>query len=298
MREELALILGGANVVRSLVALGILVLEARTRGRSRYYRSTAGTARSVRGVSLGRWRWPALGFCSSVVLLALVMPLGILGYWLVRGVSASEPLNFVWGRALNSVYVASLAAAVAVVAALPVAILAVRYSSWLTAVVERITYVGFALPGIVVALALVFFGVSYAPALYQTMALLIFAYLLLFLPTALGPLRTSLLQVSPRLEEAARSLGRTPLRVLTTVTLPLVGPGILAGAALVFLVTLKELPATLILSPIGFQTLATTIWSSASEAFFARAAAPSLLLILVASLPLAWLLLRERKVVP
>ena len=280
------------------VAVGILVLEARTRGRSRYYRSTAGTARSVRGVSLGRWRWPALGFCSSVVLLALVMPLGILGYWLVRGVSASEPLNFVWGRALNSVYVAGLAAAVAVVAALPVAILAVRYSSWLTAVVERITYVGFALPGIVVALALVFFGVSYAPALYQTMALLIFAYLLLFLPTALGPLRTSLLQVSPRLEEAARSLGRTPLRVLTTVTLPLVGPGILAGAALVFLVTLKELPATLILSPIGFQTLATTIWSSASEAFFARAAAPSLLLILVASLPLAWLLLRERKVVP
>ncbi|MCZ6789864.1 MAG: ABC transporter permease subunit, partial [Chloroflexi bacterium] len=132
--------------------------------------------------------------------------------------------------------------------------------------------------------------------LYQTVGLLIFAYAVLFLPTALGAVRTSLLQVNPGLEEAARSLGRRPLRVLTTVTLPLVGPGILAGASLVFLVTLKELPATLLLSPTGFQTLATSIWTAASEAFFARAAAPSLLLIVVASLPTVWLLLRERKI--
>ena len=279
------------------VAAGILLLEAGTRGRSRYYRSTAGAVRPVRVAPLGRWRWPAFGLCGGVVLMALVLPLAILGYWMLRGISAGEPLDFLWGRALNSIYVSGLAAGVAVVAALPVALFAVRHPGWLSMVIERISYIGFALPGIVVALALVFFGITYAPALYQTTGLLIFAYVVLFLPAALGTVRTSLLQVNPGLEEAARSLGRRPFRVMTTVTVPLVRPGVLAGASLVFLVALKELPATLLLSPTGFQTLATTIWSAASEAFFARAAAPSLLLILVASVPTAWLLLRERKAV-
>ena len=290
----------GMAAVLSLMLVGvaavILLMEAGTRGRSRYYRSTAGTVRPVRVTPLGGWRWPAFGFCGGVVLTALVLPLSILGYWVLRGISAGEPLAFLWGRALNSVYVSGLAAGVVVAAALPVALLAVRYPGWLGMVIERLSYIGFALPGIVVALALVFFGIAYAPTLYQTVGLLIFAYAVLFLPTALGAVRTSLLQVNPGLEEAARSLGRRPLRVLTTVTLPLVGPGILAGASLVFLVTLKELPATLLLSPTGFQTLATSIWTAASEAFFARAAAPSLLLIVVASLPTAWLLLRERKI--
>jgi iron(III) transport system permease protein len=82
---------------------------------------------------------------------------------------------------------------------------------------------------------------------------------------------------------------------MASVTIPLVRPGIMSGAALVFLLTMKELPATLILSPIGFRTLATAIWSAASEAFFARAAAPALLLILASSLPLALLTLRDRE---
>ena len=277
------------------VAAAMLLLEAGTRGRSRYYRSTAGAVRPIRVSPLGGWRWPALGLCGGVVLMALVLPLAILGYWVLRGISAGEPLDFLWGRALNSVYVSGLAAGAVVAAALPVALFAVRHPSRLSMVIERLSYIGFALPGIVVALALVFFGIAYAPILYQTVGLLIFAYVVLFLPTALGAVRTSLLQVNPGLEEAARSLGRRPLRVLATVTLPLVGPGILAGASLVFLVTIKELPATLLLSPTGFQTLATSIWTAASEAFFARAALPSLLLIAVASVPTAWLLLRERR---
>jgi iron(III) transport system permease protein len=160
---------------------------------------------------------------------------------------------------------------------------------------ERVTYVGFALPGIAVALALVFFGANYATPLYQTVSLLILAYLILFLPAAVGPTRVSLLQANPSMEEAARSLGRAPIKVFTSITLPLLRPGILAGAALVFLLTMKELPATLILSPIGFNTLATSIWGAASEAFFARAAAPALLLIFVSSVPMAFLMFRERK---
>ncbi len=191
-------------------------------------------------------------------------------------------------------YVSALAAAVTGVAGIPVAILAARYQGKLGKLVEGTAYVGFALPGIVVALALVFFGANYATPVYQTLVLLVFAYMILFLPQAVGASRVSLLQVNPSVEEAARSLGRTPFQVLLTVTLPLMRSGILAGAALVFFTTMKELPATLILSPIGFKTLAISIWSATSEAFFARAAAPALLLILASAVPMALLTLRER----
>jgi iron(III) transport system permease protein len=103
------------------------------------------------------------------------------------------------------------------------------------------------------------------------------------------------LQVQPQHEEAARSLGRTPWQVLVTITLPLMRPGVVAGASLVFLTVMKELPATLILAPIGFKTLATSVWSAVSEAFFAQAAAPALLIVLLSSLPLAFIMLHEQK---
>ncbi len=178
--------------------------------------------------------------------------------------------------------------------ALPVAIVAVRRPGKLGQFVERLTYTGFALPGIVIALALVFFGASYAETIYQTLPLLLIAYVILFIPQAVGTTRTSLLQVSPRLEEAARSLGEAPQGVLRRITLPLVQPGLTAGAALVFLTCMKELPATLILSPLGFRTLATGVWANISEAFFAQAAGPALLLVLVSSVPLAVMTLREQ----
>ena len=241
------------------------------------------------------WRWPSLAFCGAVVSVSLLVPMSILVYWLYRGVAADEPFLILWGAARNSLYVSALAAGVAALAALPIALLSVRYPGLFSSLLERVSYVGFALPGIAVALGLVFFGINYAPPLYQTTGMLIFAYVILFLSPAVGATRTSLLQVSPRMEEAARGLGRSPIRVFSSVTVPLVAPGIISGAALVFLLTMKELPATLILSPIGFNTLATSIWSAASEAFFARAAAPALLLILVSSVPLTYLMMRERR---
>ena len=277
------------------LALTLLVGEILTRGRSRYYRVDQGAVRPAALIPLGRWRWPAVGFCALVVGLSLALPMSVLIYWVVRGVGAGEPLLVLWAAAGNSLLVSGLAAAAAVLAALPIAALSVRHPGLLSALLERITYVGFALPGIAVALGLVFFGAHFARFIYQHLSLLILAYVILFLPAAVGSARTSLLQVNPRVEEAARSLGRAPLQVFASVTLPLVRPGILAGAALVFLLTMKELPATLILRPIGFPTLATSIWSAASEAFFAQAAAPALLLILVSSAPLAFLMLRERR---
>ena len=109
----------------------------------------------------------------------------------------------------------------------------------------------------------------------------------------MGAIRSSLLQVNPAVEEAARSLGRKPWEVLVYITLPLVRPGLVAAFGLVFLTTMKELPATLILGPFDFKTLATVVWGAVSEAFFARAAAPALLIILASSLPMAFFVARE-----
>ena len=280
------------SLMLAALALGILAMESWTRGRSRYHRSDAGGRRPSQVVRLGRWRWPAVALCAAVVVLALAMPTGVLAYWAARGAAAGETLPLVWGRAWNSLYVSALAAVATVAAALPVALLAVRYPGRTGRLLERVSYVGFALPGISVALALVFLGVRFATPLYQTLAMLVFAYVVLFLPTALGSVRASLLQVSPALEEAARSLGAAPLRALYGITMQLARSGVLAGAALVFLLVMKELPATLILSPIGFETLATSIWGAAGDAYFARAAVEGVLLVLVSSVPLAFLALR------
>ncbi len=285
----------GLSLVLVGIALTLLFVESFTRGRGAYHRVTPGTARRVSLVRLGAWRYPAAGFAWAVIAVALAAPLAILAYWVVRGVSAGEPLDILWTAGRNSLYVSGLAAGVAAVAAVPVAVLSTRFPSLLSAALERLTFVGFALPGIAVALAFVFFASAYASPFYQTMLLLVVAYLVLFLPAAVGATQTSLRQVNPRLEEAARSLGRTPMQAFASVTLPLLYRGVAAGAALVFLLAMKELPATLILSPIGFKTLATAIWSAAEEAFFARAAAPALLLVLVASVPLAIMEIRRSR---
>ena len=278
------------GLVLVAITLTILVIEMRMRGRAGYYESGPGSARPPSITPLGRWLIPALFFCITIVGLGIVMPAGVLVYWLVRGMKVGESIVSLWGALVNSLAVAGLASAVALVAALPVVILSVRRPNRLSHLLERLTYSGFALPGIVVALALVFFGIGYARPLYQTFPMLIVAYTILFLPQAVGAMRASLLRVSPSLEEAARSLGRRPAKVFTTIVLPLMRPGVIAGGGLVFLTTMKELPATLILGPFGFKTLATTVWSSVSEAFFAQAAAPALLLILGSSLPMAFLM--------
>ena len=277
------------------VALTVVAGEGLTRGQWRYYRAGPGTIRPNLPVRLGKWRWPAVGLVLLVIVTSLILPTSVLVYWLVRGVSAGEPLLILWEAARNSIFVSIMAAFASVAAAVPIAVLSVRHAGMFSSLLERITYVGFALPGIPIALSLVFFCANYAPLLYQTTGLLVFGYMVLFVSAAVGSIRASLLQVSPNLENSARGLGRTPFGVFTSITLPLVRPGILSAAALVFLLTMKELPATLILSPIGFQTLATSIWSAASEAFFAQAAAPALLLILASSAPLAFLMLRTRQ---
>lgn len=295
-------------LVLVIMTAGILLLEWRVRGKSTYARVSTGAPRKQPIVPLGRWKTPALLYIGSVAFFALVLPVGGLMYWLVRGLqqewavysaggtlSTAEYLSGLLVPAWNSVSAAAMGAFLAVALALPITILAVRRPGRLSLLVERFTYASFALPGIVVALAYVYFGIHYVEGLYQSMPMLLAAYVVLFIPQAVGAERASLLQVSPSLEEAGRSLGKTPVTVLRRITLPLVRPGIMAGAMLVFLTIMKELPATLILSPTGFDTLAAQVWSNISEAFFARAAAPTLLLVLLSSVPLAWLTLRDKE---
>ena len=279
-----------------LVALTIVILvfEVKMRGKARYYRSSSGTVRPPTLIKLGRWRWPALIFCGAITFLGLVIPLAIIGFWLGRGLLVGEALNLNLAFVVNSVMASGSAALTAVLAALPIAILAIRFPGRISLWIERTTYIGYALPGIVIALSLVFFGANYALFLYQTLAMLIFAYVVRFLPQAVGSTNASLLQVSPRLEEAARNLGRRPSQVLYSITVPLIRPGLLTGVALVFLTAMKELPATLLLSPTDFSTMATRIWDYTEEAFFAQASVPALLLVFISAVAI-WLILSQEE---
>jgi iron(III) transport system permease protein len=281
--------------VLALLALAIVTFEVWTRGRRRYDAARARGAPTAPDIPLGRWRWPAVAFIGLVLVLTLALPVGLLGYWLLRGLDAGEAMRGLGTALGNTLLAAGLAAAITAIAALPVARLAVRHPRFpLTRPVEVLSYTGYALPGLVVALALVFAGINFG-RLYQSLAMLIVAYALLFLPLAIGALRVSLLQVRPSIEEAARGLGRSQWNVLRTVTAPLTTRGILTAGALVFLTTIKELPATLILAPTGFDTLSVRVWSASSEAFFARAALPALMLLLLSSVPLVVLELTGRR---
>ncbi len=286
---------GAAALALILVALmlALLWLEARARGGFALHRSTPGAKRPARPIRLGTWRVPSLIFCALVCGLALVLPAGVLVYWSFQSFAGSTDWGGTLDAAGSSLLVSGLAAAAAAVCAIPIAILSVRFPGRFARLTERFSYTGYALPGIVVALALVFFATRAAPAVYQTLGLLVFAFLVLFLPLAIGSSRAGLQQVSPRVEEAARSLGRSPLAVVRTVTAPLMRSGVLAGGALVFLTAIKELPATLILAPIGFQTLATEIWNATNVGFFERGAIPSLVLLAISAPSLYLLIERE-----
>lgn len=292
----------GASFDRSLAAVLAMVLVAMTLaltwGEARL-RSRAGTYAALSGrrpsgvVQLGRWRWPSIIFLGAVVGLALVIPVGTIAWWLIRGLAQGEPLRLVLRVAVDSFAVGAVSAVLALTLAIPVALLAARYRSRLSWFVESAAYGAYALPGIVVALAMVFLATRTFSPLYQTLALLVAVYAIRFMPQAIGGLRASLGTAGPRLEEAGRTLGDGPVRAFTMLTVPYLRPALVAGASLVFLTVVKELPLALLLAPIGFQTLATEIWDAASSGFYARAAAPAALLLVLSMGTVALLLRAE-----
>ncbi|MCI0712607.1 MAG: iron ABC transporter permease [Chloroflexi bacterium] len=273
-----------------LVALAILVIIVSRwiEGNAAAYRRQ--NTRPPTRISLGRWQIPALLFCGMVIMLALNAPVGVIAYWLINGLQTGQELNDIFEPLQNSMRIAGITALVAGLVGLPLVFLQARFPGTISRWLNIGATLGFALPGVVVAISLVYFATRYAGSIYQTLPLLIFAYLVRFLPQLIGPLRASFLQINPHVEESALTLGKNRWQVFATITAPLIRSGWIAGVALVFLTVMKELPATLILSPTGFSTLATEIWSATGEAFYARAAAPALVLVLVSALSLIYIL--------
>ncbi|MCL3862445.1 iron ABC transporter permease [Actinotalea sp. K2] len=268
-----------------VLTVAITVAETRSRGRAGHARVGSGVPRAVTPVRLGRLRAVAVGPSVVVAAVALGFPLVSLGYWLLRGTSASlDPTRLV-DAAGATVGVAVLGAVLTTALAIPVGVLAARYRGPVVRGLEHASYAGHALPGIVVALALVFFGIRYAEPIYQRTPLLVIAYAVLFLPAAVGAVRASVAQSPRRLEDVSRSLGAGQWTTLRRVTLPLAGPGVATGAALVLLACMKELPATLLLRPTGMDTLATRLWTETGSGAYAAAAPYAVVLVLLAAVP-------------
>jgi iron(III) transport system permease protein len=282
----------GALVLSTvLVALAVVLLavERLTRRRDARYARVGGIGRPPVPITLKRWRWPVFTLLAGVSALALGVPAASLARWLVAGVSRPGSLGEVATAAGSSLSVSLAGAVLTIVLATPVGLLIARSPGRLANAIERLTYVGHSLPGLVIGLSLVFFGINVAYPLYQTVWLLALAYATLFLPLAVGAVAAAAAQAPPALEDAARSLGRPPRYVFATITLPLTLPGIGAGAALTLLTCMKELPATLLLAPTGMNTLATRLWTHTSVGEYAAAAPYAALLVGLAAVP-TWLL--------
>ena len=283
-----------------LVALALVLvgLERRIASRQRNYRAGgASTARKHRPVTLGHWQIPAGLLLASIVGVGLVLPLAVLVDWLASGLRAgnialASSLN---GPATNTAAISLITALTAGIVALPVALHAVRRTARVDRWLINAAFLGNSLPGLVVALALVFFAATYTANLYQTFPLLVVGYLLRYLPLSIGATRSALTQVNPRYEEAGRSMGCPGWQVHLRITLPLIRTGVAGGMALVFLSVMKELPATLLLAPTGFKTLATQIWTAQNEAYMSQVALPAILLILTSLVSLGLIITDSKK---
>jgi len=281
-----------------LVCLGLLVLFVD--GIIPRRTATATSTRRIAATTRMRWTSaPILAALTALVGLAVATPIGTLVYWMAQSQHSTLPAAATVGEATwTTLKYSAGGAGIAVIGALPVAMLTFRRTSTPRIVLERATFVTQAVPGVVVALSLVYLATNYAFRLYQTPLLLLAAYAILHFPLALVCVKTSVAQAPAQLADVGRSLGRGPVAVFFRVTLPLLAPGLLAGFCLVFLTAVTELTATLVLAPIGVETLATQFWSYQSEVAYGAAAPYALVIVLLAAVPGAVLGLwfdRERR---
>lgn len=278
------------SVVLATGALLLLLLDRIVRGRPSPTRTGGGSARPAELWKLGRSRMLWFGGAATLSLLSLGVPL----YVAVQGMSSrlgsnANPID--WTRlgaaAGQTAKLAIVAALLATIAALPVSILAVRHPGRLSTAVERTTWVAHALPGVVIALSLIFIGARWLGPLYQSTTLLVLAYVVLYLPLAVGSQQVGIAHADRRYEEQARSLGRGPLTTFARITLPLASPAIAVGALLVALDVSKELTTTLLLRPTGTHTLATGLWGTTNGEVldFAAAAPYGTVLLLIGAVP-------------
>ena len=244
---------------------------------------------------LGRGRWWALGSVSTVMTLALAVPVAVLTWWVVRGMRSGGRRSSVvkLDEALwSSAWISVVAAAGTVAIVLPLSWLAARRPGRSVTAASVVMSAAFALPGIVIALSMV--RVFVGTPLYQSYFVLVLSYVLHFAGQAIGAETAAFASIPQRLHEAARVLGAGAVRRFVTIDLRLLVPGLAAAGGLVLLSVLKELPATLMLRPIGFNTLATRIFGTAEEALLLDAGRLSLLLIALSGV-LTWALVLRRR---
>lgn len=277
------------SLVLIVLTVIILWIESRTRRKNKFYQ-TSNTYREPEILKLGKWKPFAMLYVIIIFCFAVVMPIAVLIYWTVIGAGLGTIDERFFGFAWNSIMVSGMAAFLCMLLATPIIYLKSRHPSFISSTIDKLSYSGYALPGVIVALGLVFIFNNHIPALYNTFYMIAIAFVVRFLPQAMQAGEASLSLVSPRVDEAARSLGYPAWKVMLKVTLPSIMPGVLAGGALVFVSSIKELPATLMLRPPGFDTLAIRVYYEASEAVYHQAAPGALLIVLVSIIPLHYML--------
>jgi iron(III) transport system permease protein len=285
---------------------GLLLLERHMRGRARFWQ-TEGGAQSVPPRSLGGWQaWAAAAVCGGVVAVGFLLPVAQLLYWTLSTLRGSAfdaryPMFLV-----NTLMLAAVTALIVVIAA---AVLAYSLRlSWspIVAGCARLAGMGYALPGSVIAVGVLLplafvdhrlddllrwaFGISGGLLLTGSMGGLVLAYLVRFLAVGSQTLEAGLMKVTPSMDMAARSLGASPGGVLRRIHVPLLHGSLGCAAILVFVDVMKEMPATLLLRPFGYDTLAVRIWQLTSESFWEAAALPALTIVAGGILPVLLLI--------
>lgn len=262
-------------------------------------------------VRMRGWSVPAHVLMLIPIGVGVALPVAAAVHWLSQSDIIADNLRATANPAMATIFIALLAAMIVPLLALPVASLHLPHSdanrkARLRSIITPLTLAGFALPGIVIAIAGIslalrmdqfiewLFNLPMQNRLYQSHLLLLLAYAALFLPEAVGPLRAGAARIHPDQLDAGRQFDGNNFSNWWRIALPQLAPGLAAGGALVFVTTAKELPATLLMAPPEFQTLATRLWGAMSEAYFAQAAASALVLLVIAAVGLALLLLLER----
>jgi iron(III) transport system permease protein len=292
-----------ASVLLIFVVI-ITLLERRSRASQRFSQTRSSKSVAGRIHLSGMFRWLALLACLLVFSLAFVMPVMRLLYWAVPNMDTELTTQF-WAYVAGSTSLSLLAMLMIAGLALLMAFSARTYNSPFAKIVVRISTMGYALPGTVLAVglfvpvaaidnALGAMGLS-TPLLQGTMVVMLLAYSVRFMAVAFSPLESNLLRITPSIDAASRSLGVSGIKMLAKVHLPMVKGGLLTAMVLVFVDVMKELPITLMTRPFGFNTLAVRIFELSSEGLWERAALPALAIVLVGLIP-AFILIRKSDV--
>jgi len=277
----------------------LIGLERWSRQQTKYYQ--AGRYQRVARFKLQGWRAiAALLCCLLPITLGFLIPAGRLLYMAAIDVTHNFSQRF-WELSQHSLILAAVTAAIAVVMALVMAYGLRLRPNWGMQVAVRTASVGYAVPGAVIAVGVLFpigtidnaidagmrstFGISTGLLLSGSITALVFAYLVRFLAVSYHTVESSLSRIKPNLDDAARSLGSGSTRTLLKVHAPLMSSGLITAAILVFVDVMKELPATLIVRPFNFDTLAVEVYRLAADERLTEAAAPALAIVAVGIIP-------------